>query len=78
MLFCLVFQVVRYSGKVRLQLFHGQVNVLGIHCCIEMCHESRCGAGLARVLLSQKSSREADLDFLIRISERIKLHPLVV
>lgn len=40
MLFCLVFQVVRYSGKVRLQLFHGQVNVLGIHCGIEMCHES--------------------------------------
>ena len=77
MLFCLVFQVVRNSGKVCLQLLHGQVNVLGIHCGIEMCHKSRCGAGLARVL-SQKSSRETDLDFLVRISERIELHPLVV
>ena len=77
MLFSLVFQIVRYSCKVRLQLLHSQVNVLRVHCCIEMCHESGCSAGLAWVL-SQKPSREADLDFLVRISECIELHPLVV
>ena len=77
MLFGLVFQVVRYPCKVRLQFFHSQINVLRIHCCIEMCHKSGRGTCLARIF-AQKPSRETNLDFLVRISERVELHPLVV
>ena len=77
MLFGLVFQVVRYPCKVRLQFFHSKINILRIHCRIEMCHESGRGACLAWIF-AQKPSREANLDFLVRISERIELHSLVV